>query len=84
MDKQLEMAGYKATYDSLLAAEKKGGGEHWIDLYPTNKKQEQEFTEWARAYLKKEMGWSEAKIDIEFGWWFLNYGLKIKNEKDRV
>lgn len=74
IDKMFEIAGHNVTFDDI-----KDRQDNWYQQWTMTTKQNEEWVEWMREYLKTEVRWPKWKIEKEVMWIPLMYGLKFSD-----
>ena len=67
------IAGHDVTYDDVL------GVEDWFQKYTMTMAQGEEFKEWGKKYLRKELRMRAKIAEKEMDWFNLQWGLKYSN-----
>lgn len=67
------IAGHNVTYDDIL------GVEDWFTKYTMTVEQGEEFKEWGKRYLMKELRMRAKQAENEMMWMNLQWGLKYSN-----
>jgi len=70
------IAGHDVTYDDIL------GVEDWFTKYTMTVEQGEEFKEWGKRYLMKELRVPAKRAETEMQWFNLQWGLKYSNWED--
>ena len=70
------IAGHNVTYDDIL------GVEDWFTKYTMTVEQGEEFKEWGKRYLMKELRMRAKQAEKEMMWMNLQWGLKYSNWED--
>lgn len=70
------IAGHDVTYDDIL------GVEDWFRNYSMTIEQAEEFKEWGKKYLMKNLKMSAKGAEREMMWFMLQWGLTYSNWED--
>lgn len=70
------IAGHDVTYDDIL------GVDDWFTKYTMTVEQGEEFKEWGKRYLMKELRMRAKPAEKEMMWINLQWGLKYSNWED--
>lgn len=77
VNKMLEMQGDGYTFDYVLA-NPKINGKDWFSDIQWDQTKEDEFRIWAEKEIKSTLKITKKKAKLEFSWFSLMYGLKVK------
>ena len=67
------IAGHEVTYDDIL------GVDNWFQQYTMTVEQGEEFKEWGKRYLMKELRMRAKQAEKEMLWFNLQWGLTYSN-----
>ena len=70
------IAGHNVTFDDIL------GVEDWFTQWSMTVEQGEEFKEWGKRYLIKELRMRAKQAEKEMMWFNLQWGLKYSNWED--
>jgi|SRR6056300_419853 hypothetical protein len=70
------IAGHNVTYDDIL------GVDDWFTQWTMTVEQGEEFQEWGKKYLMKELRTGAKQAEKEMQWFSLQWGLKYSNFED--
>jgi hypothetical protein len=70
------VAGHDVTYDDVL------GVEDWFRNYTMTVEQGEEFKEWGKKYLTKNLNMYAKRAEKEMEWFMLQWGLIYSNWED--
>jgi hypothetical protein len=70
------IAGHNVTYDDIL------GVEDWYRNYSMTVEQAEEFKEWGKKYLMKNLNTYAKAAEREMMWFMLQWGLTYSNWED--
>jgi len=70
------IAGHNVTYDDIL------GVEDWFRNYSMTIEQAEEFKEWGKKYLMKNLNTYAKAAEREMMWFMLQWGLTYSNWED--
>lgn len=73
INKMFEVAGHEARYKDV-----EGRTDEWYAEYMMTEEQNQEWRDWGKKFIKKQLRMTEKAAETEMAWFDLNYGLKIK------
>ena len=73
INKMFEIAGHNVTYDDIRKVDK------WYQKYTMTVEQGEEFTEWGKQYLMKELKMRAAYAEQEMRWFNVMWGLKYSD-----
>jgi hypothetical protein len=77
IDKMFEISGHEVRFKDI-----EGRTDNWYQQYLMTEQQNQEWREWGKAFIKKQLRTNEKSAASEMAWFDLNYGLKIKTDGD--
>lgn len=59
-------------------------GQDWFVYYTMTKEEYEVFRKWAINEIKKTFRMTKRRAEDEFGWWFLNIGLRVADENGKT
>ena len=76
INKMFEIAGHDVTFNDIL------GKENWFQEWTMTVAQSEEWMEWGRKYLMKELRMRKAMAEREMRWINLNWGLTYSDPEN--
>ena len=76
INKMFEIAGHDVTYNDIV------GKENWFQEYSMTVEQSNEWKEWGRKYLMKELRMRKAMAEREMLWINLQWGLTYSDPEN--
>jgi hypothetical protein len=73
INKMFEIAGHDVTYDDIVGVDK------WYQKYTMTVEQGEEFREWGKQYLMRELKMRAAQAEKEMRWFSVMWGLKYSD-----
>ena len=74
INKMFEIAGHEVTFDDV-----KGRTDNWFQEYTMTVAQNEEWKEWGKKYLQKNLRTRAKAAEMEMQWFSLQYGLKFSD-----
>jgi hypothetical protein len=78
INQMFEIAGHDVTYDDIVGVDK------WFQNYTMTVQQAEEFTEWGKQYLMRELKMRAAYAEQEMRWFNVMWGLKYSDFDEHI